>query len=286
MNIFKYVCIVLAALLLSSQFSSARAGITYYYTDQLGSPVATADDNGNILWRAKYYPYGDKELTSFSAAGSTDAAQNTRYFTAHVDDVDTGLTYMQARYYDPVVGRFLGVDSMGFIQSDPATFNRYSYVRNNPYRYIDPDGKAAVAIIFFIPEIATGLKVAGSIVGAAVAGYGAAQVYNAYNEADEANNSSSTSTVDDLEIIHSDDTLGDRPDLEGLSDSELLDAVNNPKEGDKLKVNTETGGLVDGNSRARELKNRANDPSSKIQGDTEVEVEPYVPDNTNFPLLF
>lgn len=46
---------------------------------------------------------------------------------------------MQARYYDPLIGRFYSNDPVGFTgESD--TFNRYSYVANNPYRYTDPTG--------------------------------------------------------------------------------------------------------------------------------------------------
>ncbi len=47
---------------------------------------------------------------------------------------------MQARYYDPVIGRFYSNDPVGFT-GDVTTFNRYSYVGNNPYKYTDPDGQ-------------------------------------------------------------------------------------------------------------------------------------------------
>ncbi|WP_255418898.1 RHS repeat-associated core domain-containing protein [Paraglaciecola sp. MB-3u-78] len=50
-----------------------------------------------------------------------------------------GLTYMQARYYDPVIGRFYSNDPIGF--RDVHSFNRYAYANNNPYKYIDPDGR-------------------------------------------------------------------------------------------------------------------------------------------------
>jgi hypothetical protein len=48
---------------------------------------------------------------------------------------------MQQRYYDPVVGRFLSVDPVGVFTADGKNFNRYWYADNNPYRYIDPDGR-------------------------------------------------------------------------------------------------------------------------------------------------
>jgi RHS repeat-associated protein len=48
---------------------------------------------------------------------------------------------MQQRYYDPVVGRFYSNDPVGFTASNPMSFNRYLYVNNNPYKYIDPNGE-------------------------------------------------------------------------------------------------------------------------------------------------
>ena len=49
--------------------------------------------------------------------------------------------YMQARYYDPVIGRFYSNDPIGF--RDVHSFNRYAYANNNPYKYTDPTGMAS-----------------------------------------------------------------------------------------------------------------------------------------------
>ena len=62
-------------------------------------------------------------------------------FTGHVDDAATGLTYMQARYYDPVIGCFLSNDPVGFAQGGTGYFNRYAYTMNNPINATDPDGR-------------------------------------------------------------------------------------------------------------------------------------------------
>jgi RHS repeat-associated protein len=67
--------------------------------------------------------------------------QPTIGFTGHVNDVDTGLTYMQQRYYDPVAGRFLSIDPVTTDANTGGSFNRYAYANNSPYRYIDPDGR-------------------------------------------------------------------------------------------------------------------------------------------------
>jgi uncharacterized protein RhaS with RHS repeats len=48
---------------------------------------------------------------------------------------------MQARYYDPVIGRFYSNDPVGM--TNVHTFNRYTYANNNPYKYVDPDGESA-----------------------------------------------------------------------------------------------------------------------------------------------
>ncbi len=109
-------------------------GVTYIHTDGLGSPVAKSDANGNLIAgsRTRYEPYG------MTVAGT---ATPTIGFTGHVNDADTGLTYMQQRYYDPVAGRFLSTDPVLTDQNTGASFNRYTYALNNPYKYIDPDGR-------------------------------------------------------------------------------------------------------------------------------------------------
>jgi RHS repeat-associated protein len=61
-------------------------------------------------------------------------------YTGHVNDPETGLVYMQARYYDAEAGRFLSVDPVGPTASNKFDFNRYAYVNDNPVRNIDPDG--------------------------------------------------------------------------------------------------------------------------------------------------
>jgi RHS repeat-associated protein len=110
---------------------SAAKVVTYIHTDGLGSPVARTDASGNLVSRTRYEPYG------MTAAGATP----TVGFTGHVNDADTGLTYMQARYYDPVAGRFMSIDPVMTDANTGDSFNRYYYANNNPYKYIDPDGR-------------------------------------------------------------------------------------------------------------------------------------------------
>jgi RHS repeat-associated protein len=119
-------------LLSSAAFASGE--VMYIHTDGLGSPVARSDKNGNLISgsRTRYEPYGA------TAAGATP----TIGFTGHVNDANTGLVYMQQRYYDPHAGRFLSTDPVLTDANTGDSFNRYHYAKNNPYKYIDPDGRA------------------------------------------------------------------------------------------------------------------------------------------------
>jgi RHS repeat-associated protein len=116
---------------------TAHAGIdiTYIHNDALGSAVAGTDEQGNVKWRSQYAPYGEERLGERSAFGIRSG------YTGHRDDPETGLTYMGARYYSPAIGRFMGVDPAGTDASDIYSFNRYAYANNNPYKYVDPDGR-------------------------------------------------------------------------------------------------------------------------------------------------
>ncbi len=78
----------------------------------------------------KYYPYG------VTQEGGSD-----RYlYTGKELDKGTGLYYYEARYYNPNVGRFIQPDNIIPGVFNPQALNRYSYVFNNPLRYIDPSG--------------------------------------------------------------------------------------------------------------------------------------------------
>lgn len=133
----------LAALLaIAALPAQADETITYIHWDALGSPVAATDEAGNVVWREGYRPYGQR--TNNEAA----AADNSRWYTGHPQDADTGLVYAGARYYDPTIGRFLGIDPVGVQADNLHSFNRYAYANNNPYGYVDPDGREGIGAAF------------------------------------------------------------------------------------------------------------------------------------------
>lgn len=111
------------------------ATIRYQHTDMLGSVVAESDAAGNISSRSHYEPFGKRMGGDKPGIG----------YTGHLQDEDLGLTYMQARYYDPLIGRFYANDPIGF--RDLHSFNRYAYGNNSPYKYTDPDGKSVKDVV-------------------------------------------------------------------------------------------------------------------------------------------
>lgn len=105
--------------------------VTYYYTNEQGTPLATTDAAGVILTVVDYRSFGSQALGT---------PQQGPGYTGHINDTDSGLVYMQQRYYDPVTGRFVSVDPVAVRQIGD-NFNRYWYANNNPYRFKDPDGR-------------------------------------------------------------------------------------------------------------------------------------------------
>ena len=107
---------------------------TWLHMDHLGSAQTGSSATGGISWREQYTPYG----TTLTNPASNN---NQVGFTGHIKDNATGLTYMQARYYDPLIGRFLSIDPVAFTPDAPQMFNRYSYVGNDPIYHTDPTGE-------------------------------------------------------------------------------------------------------------------------------------------------
>ena len=69
-------------------------------------------------------------------------------FTGHATDVATGLTYMQQRYMDQELGRFLTPDPQLPDANTGANINRYWYADNNPVKNVDPDGRSPIGTYY------------------------------------------------------------------------------------------------------------------------------------------
>ncbi|RQP24788.1 RHS repeat domain-containing protein [Piscinibacter terrae] len=145
-----WVGAVACALVLGTAQAQA---VTYFHNDVSGTPVLATDASGNVVWKEAYKPYGERVNNPAAEANNPIGYAGKPY------DAGTGLSYMGARYYDPVLGRFLGVDPRGVDPNDLFSFNRYAYANNNPYRYVDPNGRSAVLMV----EIGLGVLFLGGV---------------------------------------------------------------------------------------------------------------------------
>ena len=148
----------------------------YYHQDQLTSSSVLSDSSGNQNEVNAYYPFGRAQTASPQAHFKL-----SRQFTGQIKDDETGLYYYNARYYDPELGRFIQADTMIPDLNNPQSYNRYSYVQNNPLRYTDPSGHLA-----FLVPVYLGLS--------ALTVYGADHLY--WNARIAANNTSTAMAMD------------------------------------------------------------------------------------------
>ena len=107
--------------------------IFYYHRDHLGSVHAITSSSGARVQLVEYDPWGRVSRQE----GTVDVSHR---FTDQELDAETGLYYFDHRYYDPVLGRFVSPDPFVPFPTNPQSFNRYSYVMNNPVNRIDWNG--------------------------------------------------------------------------------------------------------------------------------------------------
>ncbi|MBI6743565.1 RHS repeat-associated core domain-containing protein, partial [Pseudomonas syringae] len=105
--------------------------VYYFHTDQIGTPLEMTDAEGQIVWQAKYRPWGAIEKLVVN-----EVEQNLR-FQGQYFDVETGLHYNTFRYYDPEIGRFITQDPIGLAGG----LNLYQYAPS-PIAWVDPLGLA------------------------------------------------------------------------------------------------------------------------------------------------
>jgi RHS repeat-associated protein len=113
--------------------------LTYLHTDHLGSASLATDATGGVASEMRYYPYGQ------TRSGTMDT---DRRYTGQRWEAGIGLYDYNARYYDPALGRFVQADTIVPSPANPQSYNRYTYVENNPLKYIDPYGFEKVIITY------------------------------------------------------------------------------------------------------------------------------------------
>jgi RHS repeat-associated protein len=137
----------------------------YFHGDHLGSSNVITDGEGNQASRYEYSPFGEV------AASIGDPESSIKHLYTGKELDDTGLYYYGARYYDPLIGRFISPDTIVQAPQDPQTLNRYAYCRNNPIKYVDPSGNFFWAAIVAIGKAIAAYAAAHPVIfGAAIGG--------------------------------------------------------------------------------------------------------------------
>jgi RHS repeat-associated protein len=133
--------------------TDVTSGVTsFFLADALGSPVAATDSSGSVQTEYTYEPFG--QATVGGASNS-----NPYQYTGREND-GTGLYYYRARYYHPILQRFISLDPFPGFRTLPHSLNGYPYVLNNPQSLIDSDGQ--------LPDPAT--FTGGAIIGGIASG--------------------------------------------------------------------------------------------------------------------
>jgi RHS repeat-associated protein len=114
---------------------SQQSGNTpeYFLGDALGSVRQLVNNAGKVTLAKSYDPYGN-------VVSSTGSGSSVYAYTGEQQDA-SGLTYLRARYYNPVDGRFVSKDTWEGDENKPMSMNRWMYTSGNPINYTDPTGK-------------------------------------------------------------------------------------------------------------------------------------------------
>ena len=146
----------------------------YYVLNAQGDVIALADQNGNLIAKYSYDPWG--KLLSVTPNGWLDeqnayylevAEANPLRYRGYYYDAETGFYYLQSRYYDPEIGRFINADSYASTDATGLlSTNMFAYCENDPVNKSDPSGEfwnivagaALGAGMEVLTQLATGTK--------------------------------------------------------------------------------------------------------------------------------
>ena len=169
-------------------------GTEYYFRKNIfGDVIAVYDGFGNLQCTYKYDAWGNHKV--YNASGSEIGKEvinvgnvNPFRYRSYYWDGEFGLYYLQSRYYDPALGRFISADAISYLNpEDVIGFNLYSYCGNNPVMGIDPNGTwdwarfgrgiavvaaAALAIAVTVGTLGTGSVVGGVIIAGTIGAAG------------------------------------------------------------------------------------------------------------------
>ena len=161
---------------------------TYYFRKNIfGDVERIYNDNGTVVGRYSYSAFGECEIKL-----DTDniASLNPIRYRGYYFDDELGLYYLQSRYYDPEIGRFISADSIEYADPEHVNgLNLYAYCNNNPVTNVDPNGNkwwnwvlggllAVTSIVVTVATAGATAAIAATVMGALVGAlYGGASAY-------------------------------------------------------------------------------------------------------------
>jgi RHS repeat-associated protein len=107
----------------------------WMFGDHLGSTSVVANYDGSLYARQGYYAWGERRFLA-----GDNPLPTTFHYTGQRESASFGLYFYGARWYDAYLSRFTSPDTIIPNQYNPLAYDRYSYVFNNPIRFIDPSG--------------------------------------------------------------------------------------------------------------------------------------------------
>ena len=140
-------------------------GTAYYYVKNLqGDIIGILDSDGNQVVEYVYETWG-QQSGAYGSMAATLGELNPFRYRGYYFDQESGLYYLNSRYYDPEIGRFLNADK--YLESGHVVLgnNLFTYCFNNPIRYVDPSGEFVITAT----AVATGLLLVGVLVLTVVA---------------------------------------------------------------------------------------------------------------------
>ena len=165
----------------------------FYIYDLLGNIINIIDDSGKIVVKYSYDSFGNHEVYNSVGEKITDQNDigniNPFRYKGYYFDSETNLYYLQTRYYDPSIGRFISPDSIDYLNNESVDgLNLYAYCGNNPVMRVDPTGHfwnwttfwkgigmfatAVVAVALSVTTFGAGIPLAMSIVAGITLGAG------------------------------------------------------------------------------------------------------------------
>ncbi len=170
-----YIAVGKRRIALHITSSSAAPATRYFQQDHLGSIVAVTNETGVVVERMSFDAWGKRRNANGTDAAAVTVTTTKYGFTGHEQLDDVGLVHMNARVYHPGMGRFVSADVYVQFPENVQSYNRYSYVLNNPLSFTDPSGNFAhllpALIASFIVEAGITAITTSAFLGAVTGGF-------------------------------------------------------------------------------------------------------------------